>query len=103
LLGSVNWEANVTWNTPTENGQVKDLYMLIRNIVVLCGILAGLAIVAGVAFGGVRILMKKYFPDMVFDRPEQMEFISLRLTETAVRGVSPVSPDAGHGAPQNPA
>jgi hypothetical protein len=103
LLGSVNWEANVTWNTPTENAQVKDLYMLIRNIVVLCGILGGLAIVAGVAFGGVRILMKKYFPDMVFDRPEQMEFISLHLTETAVRGASPASPDGGHGVPQNPA
>lgn len=103
LLGNVNWEANVTWNTPTENGQVKDLYMLIRNIVVLCAILAGLAIVAGVAFGGIRILMKRYFPDMVFDRPEQMEFISLHLTETAVRGVARGSSDGGTGLPQNPA
>ena len=103
LLGSVNWEANVTWNTPTENAQVKDLYMLILNIVILCAILGGLAIVAGVAFGGVRILMKRYFPDMVFDRPEQMEFISLHLTETAVRGASSAGPDGGHGASQNPA
>jgi hypothetical protein len=103
LLGSVNWEANVTWNTPTENAQVKDLYMLVLNIVILCAILAGLAIVAGVAFGGIRILMKRYFPDRVFDRPEQMEFISLRLTETAVRGGSPTAPDGSHGAPQNPA
>jgi len=47
--------------------------------------------------------MKRYFPDRVFDRPEQMEFISLRLTETAVRGASPTSPDGSHGAPQNPA
>ena len=103
LLGSVNWEANVTWNTPTENAQVKDLYMLMLNIVVLCAILGGLAIVAGVAFGGIRILMKRYFPDRVFDRPEQMEFISLRLTETVVRGASPKGPDGSHGAPQNPA
>jgi hypothetical protein len=103
LLGSVNWEANVTWNTPTENAQVKDLYMLILNIVILCGILAGLAIVAGVAFGGIRILMKKYFPDRVFDRPEQMEFISLHLTETAVRGGPPAGADGAHEAPQNPA
>jgi len=102
LLGSVNWEANVTWNTPTEDAQVKDLYVLIRNILVLCALLAGLAIVAGVAFGGVRILMKKYFPDMVFDRPEQMEFISLHLTETAVRGASPTGGSGGHGAPQKP-
>jgi uncharacterized protein DUF6599 len=103
LLGSVNWEANVTWNTPTENGQVRDLYMLILNIVILCAVLAGLAIVAGVAFGGIRILMKRYFPDKVFDRPEQMEFISLHLTETVVKGASQTGADGGQPAPQNPA
>src|SRR5579872_237256 len=86
LLGRVNYEASVTWNTPTENAQVRDLYMLILNIVVLCAILAGLAIVAGVAFGGFRILMKRLYPDKVFDRAEQMEFISLHLTETVVKG-----------------
>jgi len=103
LLSMVNWEASVTWNTATDNAQVRDLYMLILNIVVLCAILAGLAIVAGVAFGGIRILMKRWFPNKVFDRPEQMEFISLHLTETAVRGASQTGSDGGRQAPQNPA
>ncbi len=85
LLGMVNYEASVTWNTASESGQVHDLYMLILNIVILCAILAGLAIVAGVAFGGTRILIKRMYPERVFDRPEQMEFISLRLTETTVK------------------
>ena len=88
LLGKVNYEATVTWNTPTESAQVRDLYMLILNIVILCAILAGLAIIAGVAFGGIRILMKRLYPDRVFDRPEQMEFISLHLTEAVVEGSS---------------
>jgi hypothetical protein len=101
LLGMVNYEASVTWNTPTDNAQVRDLYMLVLNIVVLCGILAGLAIVAGVAFGGIRILMKRWYPDKVFDRPEQMEFISLRLTEAVVKGASQGGTEAGHQAPQN--
>jgi len=92
LLGRVNYEANVTWNTSTENSEVRDLYKLILNIVVLCAILAGLAIIAGVAFGGFRILMKRLYPDKVFDRPEQMEFISLHLTETIVEGGTPSSP-----------
>jgi len=87
LLGMVNYEATVTWNTPTGNKDVHDLYMLILNVVVLCAILGGLAIIAGVAFGGFRILMKRLYPDKVFDRPEQMEFISLRLTETIVREI----------------
>jgi hypothetical protein len=103
LLGRVNYEASVTWNTPTENAQVHDLYMLILNIVVLCAILAGLAIVAGVAFGGVRILVKRLYPDKVFDRPEQMEFISLHLTETVVKGTPSNRPEGAHGVPQNPA
>ncbi len=86
LLGRVNYEASVTWNSPSESAQVQDLYKLILNIVVLCAILAGLAIIAGVAFGGIRILMKRWYPDRVFDRPEQVEFISLHLTETVVAG-----------------
>ena len=99
----VNYEASVTWNQATDNAQVRDLYMLILNIVVLCGILAGLAVVAGVAFGGIRICMKRWYPDRVFDRPEQMEFISLHLTETVVKGASQSGTDGGRPAPQNPA
>jgi Family of unknown function (DUF6599) len=102
LLGRVNWEARVTWNQATDNAQARDLYMLILNIVVLCGILAGLAVVAGVAFGGIRILMKRWYPDRIFDRPEQMEFISLHLTETVVKAASQSGPDGGSRAPQNP-
>jgi hypothetical protein len=98
----VNYEANVTWNTPSDNSEVKQLYSLILNIVVLCAILAGLAIIAGVAFGGVRILVKKLYPDRVFDRPEQMEFISLHLTESVVKGGSPGTPEGASGLPNRP-
>jgi hypothetical protein len=95
LLGRVNYEASVTWNTPTDNREAHDLYMLILNIVILCAILGGLAIIAGVAFGGLRILMKRLYPDRVFDRPEQMEFISLHLTETAVKGSADKAAEVG--------
>ncbi len=98
LMGMVNYEASVTWNTPTDNPQARDLYMLILNIVILCAIVGGLAIVAGVAFGGIRILMKRWYPDKVFDRPEQMEFISLRLTEVAVKGSTPSGNEGGRKA-----
>src|SRR5579863_2227664 len=107
LLGLVNYEAKVTWNQATDSHEVRDLYTLILNVVILCAILGGLAIIAGVAFGGIRILMKRWLPDRVFDRPEQMEFISLRLTETVVRGVSQdrleSGSDSGRGTTQKPA
>jgi hypothetical protein len=103
LRDMVNYEASVVWNQRTDNPQARDLYMLILNIVVLCGILAGLAVVAGVAFGGIRIMMKRWYPDKVFDRPEQMEFISLRLTETVVKGANKGGSDGSRQSPQNPA
>ena len=101
LLAMVNYEASVTWNTPTGNQEVHDLYMLILNIVILCAILAGLALIAGVAFGGFRILMKRLYPDKIFDRPEQMEFISLHLTETLVEPSSAPAGDAAADLPRN--
>jgi hypothetical protein len=102
LLNMVNWEASVTWNQATGNRDVHDLYMLTLQIVILCAIIGGLAIIAGVAFGGFRILMKRWFPDRVFDRPEQMEFISLHLAETIAEGPSPNAPDRPQTTPRNP-
>ena len=103
LLGMVNYEASVTWNQATDQHEVRDLYMLILNVVILCAILGGLAIVAGVAFGGFRILMKRWFPDKVFDRPEQMEFISLHLAETVPPGTSQSGSDNSRPNPQKSA
>ena len=103
LLGMVNYEANVTWNTPSDQHEVHDLYMLILNVVILCAILGVLAIVAGVAFGGFRILMKRWFPERVFDRPEQMEFISLHLSETVIEMTSQSGNEGGRRGPPNSA
>ena len=36
-------------------------------------------VIFGLAFGGVRIVAKKFFPDRVFDRPEDVEVIRLNL------------------------
>ena len=41
--------------------------------------LAAVALILGFAFGGVRVLTKKLFPDKVFDRPEDVEIIRLNL------------------------
>jgi len=102
LLGMVNYEASVTWNQATDQHEVKDLYLLVLNVVILCAILGGLAIVAGVAFGGFRILMKRWFPDKVFDRPEQMEFISLHLADAGAQSSSQSGSETSRQAPQNP-
>ncbi len=81
LLASVNYDADVTWNENTSFSKKDNLANLLVNIILLCGILMGLALVAGIAFGGIRIIVKRILPERVFDRPEGMEFISLHLSD----------------------
>jgi Family of unknown function (DUF6599) len=99
LLGLVNYEARVTWNENTFFDKKNNIGALIVNVILLCFIIGAMAIVAGFAFGGVRILAKRFFPDRVFDRPEQMEFIALHLTETVVERGPATLPETGKAAP----
>lgn len=81
LLASVNYDANVTWNENTYFTKRDNLANLLVNVIILCFIIIGFALVAGVAFGGIRILAKRVFPDRVFDQAQNREFISLHLSE----------------------
>ena len=81
LMSSISYEADVTWNENTYVSKKDNLANLLFNVIVLCGIVVGLALVAGIAFGGLRVLVKRFFPDSVFDRREAMEIISLHLED----------------------
>ncbi|MGA8763144.1 MAG: DUF6599 family protein, partial [Candidatus Sulfotelmatobacter sp.] len=67
LLGAVNYDARVTWNENTYFDKKNNIANFLVNVVILCMILGALSVVAGVAFGGVRILFKRLFPGRVFD------------------------------------
>lgn len=93
LLASVNYDANVTWNENTFFTKRDNLANLLVNVIILCFIIIGFALVAGVAFGGFRVLAKRFFPDRVFDRAQDAEFISLHLAdERSLTSESDVSP-----------
>jgi len=79
LLGGVNYDADVTWNQNTFFDKRNNLANLLVNIILLCGILMGLALVAGLAFGGIRIAFSRLLPGKLFKGPEEVEFISLHL------------------------
>ena len=81
LLASVNYDASVTWNENTFFTRRDNLANLLVNIIILCFIIIGFALIAGVAFGGVRILAKRLFPDRIFDQAQSREFISLHLSD----------------------
>jgi hypothetical protein len=84
LVSSVNYEADVTWNekAPTRRDNAANL---IVGVILLAAIVCGISVVAGVAFGGFRIAIKRFFPDKVFDRPDQMEIIALHLSDPPSR------------------
>jgi hypothetical protein len=81
LAAAMHYDANVTWNEPTFLGPRNNVGALVVACLMLAAILILLALVAGIAFGGVRILMKKIFPDRVFDRNRDVEIIRLKLGE----------------------
>lgn len=79
LLNSVNYEAEVTWNEATTVSKRDNIGNLIVAVFTLIGIILLISLIFGVFFGGIRILVKRFFPDKVFDRPEEMEIIQLHL------------------------
>ncbi len=93
LLGAVNYEASVTWNENTYFDKKNNIANLLVNIILLCMIVGAVSLAAGVAFGGARVLLRRYFPGPVFGRANQTDFISLHLAETAAQG-SPAHPSA---------
>jgi hypothetical protein len=81
LLASVNYEADVTWNQNTYFDKRNNMGNLVWNAFLLCGILMAFALVAGIAFGGLRVLVQRVIPEKIFHREEQVDFISLQLSE----------------------
>ena len=88
LLASVNYDANVTWNQRAPDRR-DNVAALIVGVIILAAIIGAISIVTGLAYGGFRMAVKRFFPDKVFDRPEQVEFIALHLSDK-----SPKPPDS---------
>jgi hypothetical protein len=81
LLDLVNYDADVTWNQNTFFSKRDNIGNLLVGVILLVAILMGFALVAGLLFGGFRLLIKRFFPDRVFDRRKDMEIISLKLSD----------------------
>ncbi|HME12729.1 MAG TPA: DUF6599 family protein [Candidatus Acidoferrum sp.] len=80
LRQSINYETQVTWNEPSTTATDPPITSTLVKIFIGTGVFMLIAVVLGVAFGGVRVLTKRFFPGKVFDRPEQMEVLQLGLS-----------------------
>ena len=84
VRNAVNYETQVTWNEPTHTITDPPITTVLAKIIMATGAFMLVAIVFGIAFGGVRVLMKTFFPGKVFDRPEQMDVLQLGLSSKRI-------------------
>jgi hypothetical protein len=80
LVQQVNYDADVTWNENTFFDKKNNVANLLWNVVLLCGALMGITLVAGVAFGGFRVAIKRLLPER--NQSAEQEFISLNIDDS---------------------
>src|SRR3972149_9108861 len=81
LLNRIGYQANITWNeyVPPPGENAGSLMMAVFS---LAGFVLLIALFSGLAFGGLRLVVKRFFPIPVFDRPTNLEIIRLHLNDT---------------------
>src|ERR1700676_1303286 len=80
LRSAINYETQVTWNEPTHTLTDPPWLVIVSRIFTATGIFLVIAIVLGVAFGGLRVVTKRLFPGKVFDRRKDIEVLQLGLS-----------------------
>src|SRR5712692_2206058 len=80
LRSAVNYETQVTWNEPTHTITDPPWATILGKIFIFTFLFMIVAVVLGVAFGGVRVITKMLFPGKVFDRPDRMDVLQLGLS-----------------------
>jgi hypothetical protein len=80
LRSAVNYETQVTWNEPSQTATDLPIGVVLYRIFIGTGVFMIMAVVFGIAFGGVRVFTKRLFPGKVFDRHEHMKVLQLGLS-----------------------
>ncbi len=80
LRSGVHYQTQVTWNEATQKLTDPPWVVILGRIFIFTLLFVGVTIAVGAAFGGVRVLLKTYFPGKIFDRPGQMDVLQLGLS-----------------------
>jgi hypothetical protein len=79
VLRKIQYETSVTWNEPGWEAKEPPFLLMIVDILVATGLLLVYALLAGIVFGLVRLLVKRLLPGRVFDRESTVEILQLGL------------------------
>jgi len=96
ILSHVHTGAELTWNEPGFSLSDPNIGSVLVGIIYGTGFLCMFAVVAGLAFGGVRIAVKRLLPGRVFDRGNQLDVLQLGL------GSKPINSEDFYGIGPTP-
>ena len=85
LLDQIGYEGQVTWNEPKQTLTEPTINSMIVGAFLGTGAIMVLAVAAGIGFGGVRILVKIFLPNKIFDREKQIEILQLGITSKPIK------------------
>jgi hypothetical protein len=79
LLDQVAYESQVTWNEPTHTLTDPTIGSIVVGAFLGTGAIMLIALAAGLGFGGLRVILKIFFPNKIFDREKQIEILQLGI------------------------
>jgi len=84
LLAQVKSETVLTWNEPTFQFKEPSIYIMIAEGLIGTVAICFLSLLAGVGFGGFRVVTKRLFPNKVFDKSSNLEVLQLGLSSKPI-------------------
>lgn len=85
LLGHVHSGMAVIWDAPIlHKAREASMGTMIVGTIVGAGEICGFALLGGLIFAALRLLIKRRWPGQVFDRPEDLEIIQLGLSSKPI-------------------
>jgi len=84
LLDQIQSGTQLTWDEPTFQFKEPSIEMMVVGSIIGAGIICGFALVAGLAFGGFRLFIKRLLPGKVFDRSAHVQVLQLGLASKPI-------------------
>jgi hypothetical protein len=85
ILDQVGYESNVTWNEPKQTLTEPSINSMIVEAFLGTGAIMVFAVAAGIGFGGIRVLVKIFLPNKIFDREKQIEILQLGISSKPIK------------------
>ncbi len=84
LLSQIQTGTQITWNEPAFQFREPSIEMMIVGSIIGTGTICLFAMVAGLAFGGFRLFIKRVLPDRVFDRSSHLQVLQMGLNSKPI-------------------